>query len=421
MIAAGIAARLADRGMSLPAFFVPGRIEVLGKHTDYAGGRSLLCAVERGVLASVAPRSDSMVRITDLVRRETFEVLLTPGLEVTRGDWSNYVATVVRRVARNFPEASRGADIAFASDLPAASGMSSSSALMVAVFLALDAVNGLTKDPRYRTELGSPEALAGYLASVENGQSFGALRGDLGVGTFGGSEDHTAIMCCRAGFLSRYAFAPTRSEGVIPFPADKMLVVAFSGVAAEKTGRAQASYNELSLAVRKILDVWNDATGRHDRSLAAAIASEPEALERIRRLLADYNAPDFTSQRLNERFDQFVLESEVIVPRAADAFARGNLADFGELVSRSQAAAENLLRNQIPETIELVRSALRAGADAASAFGAGFGGSVWALVRASDAERFLLEWRGAYERALPEPATRAAFFVTRPGPGATSL
>lgn len=421
MIAAGIAARLADRGMSLPAFFVPGRIEVLGKHTDYAGGRSLLCAVERGVLASVAPRSDSMVRITDLVRRETFEVLLTPGLEVTRGDWSNYVATVVRRVARNFPEASRGADIAFASDLPAASGMSSSSALMVAVFLALDAVNGLTKDPRYRTELGSPEALAGYLASVENGQSFGALRGDLGVGTFGGSEDHTAIMCCRAGFLSRYAFAPTRSEGVIPFPTDRTLVVAYSGVAAEKTGRAQAWYNEASLAVRCILDLWNDATGRADRSLAVAIESEPEATEHIRRLLTHSTVPDFSAQRLRERFDHFVLESEELVPRASDAFARGDFADFGELVSASQEAAERLLGNQISETSELVRLARLAGADAASAFGAGFGGSVWVLVNASDADRFTRDLHAAYERTFPEAATRAAFFSTQPGPGATAL
>jgi galactokinase len=407
--------------MSLPAFFVPGRIEVLGKHTDYAGGRSLLCAAERGVLASVAPRSDSMVRITDLVRRETRELLLTPGLEVRRGDWSNYVATVMRRVARNFPEANRGADIAFASDLPPASGLSSSSALMIAVFLALDSVNGLTKDPRHRTELASPEALAGYLASVENGQSFGALRGELGVGTFGGSEDHTAIMCCRAGFLSRYAFAPTRSEGIIPFPTDRTLVVAFCGVAAEKTGGAQASYNAAALSIREILGIWNDASGRSDRSLAIAIESEPEAIEHIRRLLADSPGSGFTARRLRERFDHFVLESEEIVPRAADAFARGDFASFGELVHRSQLAAESLLGNQIPETSELVRLARRAGADAASAFGAGFGGSVWALVNALDAERFMRDWRAAYESTFSEPARRAVFFATRPGQAATSL
>ena len=44
------------------AFFVPGRLEVLGKHTDYAGGRSLLCTVERGICLVAAPRDDDRVR-----------------------------------------------------------------------------------------------------------------------------------------------------------------------------------------------------------------------------------------------------------------------------------------------------------------------------------------------------------------------
>jgi len=50
---------------SAPRWFVPGRIEVLGKHTDYAGGRSLLCAVERGFCVVARPRADNIVRIAD--------------------------------------------------------------------------------------------------------------------------------------------------------------------------------------------------------------------------------------------------------------------------------------------------------------------------------------------------------------------
>jgi galactokinase len=47
-------------------WFVPGRIEVLGKHTDYAGGRSLLCAVERGFCVTAAPRNDDVMRVVDV-------------------------------------------------------------------------------------------------------------------------------------------------------------------------------------------------------------------------------------------------------------------------------------------------------------------------------------------------------------------
>src|SRR5512143_399107 len=93
---------------ALRKFFVPGRIELLGKHTDYAGGRSLLCAVERGFCVAVRPRSDASVRVIDAVTG-------------TRND-SVYVSTVTARLARNFPTARRGADVAFASDLPVAAG-----------------------------------------------------------------------------------------------------------------------------------------------------------------------------------------------------------------------------------------------------------------------------------------------------------
>jgi galactokinase len=402
-------------------FFVPGRLEILGKHTDYAGGRSLLCAVERGFVAAASNRSDAIVRVIDVARGETRELALDPELEVRRADWSAYAAAAVRRIARNFPRARRGADIAIGSDLPPASGMSSSSALSTAIFLALDAVNELSEDPAYRAAIDSREALAGYLGTIENGQSFGPLAGDLGVGTFGGSEDHTAILCCRSGFVSRYSFAPVRAEGEIPFPAGHTFVVAYSGIAAEKGARAQALYNELSLAVRRIVALWNAATRRADRTLAEALESAPDAPARVRDFVRRSKPHDFSSEYLRDRLDQFITESNEIIPQAADAFARLDLVTLGALVDRSQRGAETLLRNQVPETVALAHQARDAGAAAASAFGGGFGGSVWALVGAAAAEAFVTRWRDAYSSAFPEAAIRAEFIVTQPGPGAMSL
>ena len=101
-------------------YFIPGRIEVLGKHTDYAGGRSILCAIERGITLSVSPRSDAVVLVRDLTNGIECTFPLDPDLDVPPGLWITYVATVVRRLARNFPDARAGADIAFSSDLPPA-------------------------------------------------------------------------------------------------------------------------------------------------------------------------------------------------------------------------------------------------------------------------------------------------------------
>ena len=369
--------------------------------------------MERGITASVTPRRDAVVRVTDLKRGESREVPLRTDIALRSGDWSAYVATVARRIAANFPDARRGADISISSDLPAASGMSSSTALTISIFLAIADVNELSKDARYVSAIRSNEALAAYLSSVEMGGAFGPLSGQAGVGMLGGSEDHTAMLCCRANTLSRYSFMPTRHEGDIPFPPAKTFVVAFCGIAAEKTGDAMAAYNSLSLAAGRILALWNTATSRHDASLGDVLAGDRDAEARIRRLITD--SPLMDEHRLRDRFDQFVLESTQIIPRACDALAAGDVAAFGDLVASSQLGAEHLLGNQIPETRALVRLARSLGADAASAFGAGFGGSVWAMVNAHDADAFIPEWRAAYARQFPDAARRAEVFTSRPG------
>ncbi len=403
------------------ALFVPGRIEVLGKHTDYAGGRSLLCAMERGFAVLALPRDDGHVRAIAVSTGEVREIAPDVDADSAPGEWSTYVRTVVRRVMRDFPGATRGVDIAFDSDLPAASGMSSSSALVVALFLSLAAANDLENDPEYQRVITSSEVLGNYLGAVENGRDFGAFAGGEGVGTLGGSQDQTAILCCQAGMLSAYSFCPVRAEGEIPFPADRVFVVAYSGVAAEKTANALLRYNEASLAVVEILRQWNAATRRHDASLADAAVSGTAAPFVIRDILRDSSSPDFTPQRLLDRFEQFVAESFDIIPRTIAAFKRGDLAAVGRAVDRSQHGVESLLGNQVPETITLVLLARAFGADASSAFGAGFGGSVWALIEAEAAEHFAGRWREAYSHDFPQHATNAQFIVTRPGPGAMRL
>src|SRR5207247_9968611 len=104
----------------------------------------------------------------------------------------------------------------------------------------------------------------------------------------------------------------------------------------------------------------------------------------------------FTPTELLGRFEQFLLESETIVPTAAQAVATADAAALGDIAARSQAGAERFLGNQIPETIGLVASARSLGAIAASAFGAGFGGSVGSVVETEPAELFRADSRAGY-------------------------
>ena len=137
---------------------------------------------------------------------------------------------------------------------------------------------------------------------------------------------------------------------------------------------------------------------------------------RIWRVLGGARDPLFERAFLLGRFEQFFEESTHLIPAATDALARGDVAALGPLADRSQELAERFLGNQTPETSALAREARRLGAVAASAFGAGFGGSVWALVGQSDAGPFRARWAASYGAAFPEAAPEARFFSTRPGP-----
>jgi len=408
-------------------YFVPGRIEVLGKHTDYAGGRTMVMAVEKGFCLLASPRGDSRVRIFAPAVCDQVEFPLESSLEPNLGHWSNYPMTVGRRLARNFGENLRGADIAFDSDLPAASGMSSSSALLTASYLILAAVNRLSERAEYRREIHSPEELAGYLGTIENGQSFGSLAGDKGVGTFGGSEDHTAILCSQPGVISQYSYCPVKFERLLPVPAGYVFAIGGSGVVAEKTGAVMEQYNRASRLATAVLRLWNHATSRSDGHLAAAVASMPRAAERMRDILQQSRDSEFCPDDLLARFGQFFEESEQIIPAAGNALMRGDIRAFGSQVARSQELTESLLRNQVPQTVYLSQLAVQLGASAASAFGAGFGGSVWALVKRPVSESFLGRWEAEYRQQFPatnESCNRAfstAFFLTEAGPAAFEL
>jgi galactokinase len=415
------AAPLLSAGGSLPAplaFFVPGRIEVLGKHTDYAGGRSMVAAVEQGFCTVVWPGKGRHVTVTDVARAESVEFDLEPTLSARSGHWSNYPMTVARRIARNFPQARRGADVFLASDLPSAAGMSSSSAMIVAMFLALAEVNYLWADAD-RERLASDRLhLAEYLGCVENGQSFGSLVGDRGVGTFGGSEDHTAILCGLANHVSQYAYCPVEFELAIPLPPGYTFAIGVSGVVAEKTGAALEKYNTASRLASVLAELWRRETGRVDPHVAGALNSSPDAPAHFRQIAANPATTQFSAAALTARLEHFMAESGEIIPAASRALQRADLAAFGRQVDRSQQLAETLLGNQVPETIFLAASARRHGAAAASAFGAGFGGSVWALVSAAEAQQFLTAWAETYREKFPQHVQSFAFFTTAAGPAA---
>jgi galactokinase len=382
------------------AWWVPGRLEVFGKHTDYAGGRTLVCTVPRGFIVLASPRGDGVLRVADAGRDERFS--LDPSDETVHTGWRHYVEVVARRFAHNFPGAVLGADITIASDLPRASGMSSSSALVVGIATALVRIGGLERRVEWRANLRSPIDAAGYFACLENGLSFGTLAGDTGVGTHGGSEDHAAIVTGVPRHLSAFGFVPMRHLHDVRVPVAWQFVLTPSGVASAKTGSAMERYNRLSQGARLLLALWNESGPAAD-SLGSALGASPENADRLRDLIRRSRNGGWPPDALERRLDHFIRE-DARVDDAVHAVRAGDADRVGTLADGSQSDAETLLGNQIPETTALARSARELGAFASCSFGAGFGGSVWSLVDAASADDFARRWHPHAFVATPSPA-----------------
>ena len=398
--------------------FSPGRVEIFGKHTDYAGGHSLLAAVPRGIALVARSRQDGVVRVGDIRDGQIVEIdPSTPAPPEYRG-LRRYVHVVARRLFLNFPGCSLGAEIAIASDLPRASGLSSSSALVVGVAAALIARARLTEREEWQRHLPTVQHLAWYLGCVENGLDYDGLPGTAGVGTHGGSEDHTAILACRLGHTSLYQFMPVTALRDVAMPAEWTFVIASSGVQADKAGSVMARYNRAADSARALHDLWNQHADEPAHSLSAALARTPDAVARFDRWISAASG-EFSPADLRKRLHHFVNEDRR-APLAAQAFADTDRATVGDLARDSQYEAEVLLGNQIPETIALAHLARETGAYAASSFGAGFGGSVWALTATHDAHAFAEEWIRAYQRRVPLVGM-VPWFVARPGPPATEI
>lgn len=398
-------------------WFVPGRIEVFGKHTDYAGGHSLVAAVPRGFAIAARPRPDGVVSVVDARWRDAVDIDPSDAGRVFKG-WTNYAAVVARRLAANFPGAPLGADIVIASDLPRAAGLSSSSALVVGLSLALVRRSGVDARPEWRAAIQTRHDLAGYLGAVENGLAFGPLADVHGVGTHGGSEDHNAILNARASHVSAYGYLPVRHVGDARIPDDWRFVILTSGVHADKAGRVRGQYNRASLATRALVDLWQAAQepAASGWTLAGVVA-DPDRLAALRNL-AGRGHGDFSGDELRMRLAHFVGE-DARVGAALEGFRAADMVQLSQLAAESQRDADRWLGNQVEETRKLAALASGAGAFAASSFGAGFGGAVWALARRADAADVLDRWRRAYVKAMP--GVEVEGFVTAPGPGAVDL
>ncbi len=372
----------------------PGRVNLIGEHTDYNGLPVFPIAIQHTISILSRPRSDGRVRLANCnVRFEPVEFELSDAIApYAPGHWGNYVKAAAQALYRDHG-VRRGFDGALRGEVPVASGLSSSSALLVASGLTLLAHSPADID---RVQLADEFA-----------------RAEVYVGTKSGGMDQAICLGAKAENACRIDFAPLRLAHV-PVPKGWAFVVASSLIAAEKSGSAKATYNRRTEECRAALDGVSTALG------ATRPAGYPALMNgrSVEQLLAV--ARDVLDETLLKRFRHVVTEADRLA-RAIDAMNKNDPARFGEMMVGSHESLRDDYEVSCPELDELVSLSLNVGAYGARLTGAGLGGCIVAFCpenRAPDLLAALAE--GYYAPRLGEPPPERDLFIARPSDGASS-
>ncbi|WP_116101617.1 galactokinase [Amycolatopsis thermalba] len=360
----------------------PGRVNLIGEHTDYNDGFVLPFALPHRLAAAASPRTDQVLTVSTLGsdgRIQEAEPVTIPDLRPGGVDgWAAYPAGVAWVLRDHGVE--RGADVVLAGDVPTGAGLSSSAALECAVALALLGLAG-EDDPG----LERRAEIARWAQRAEN---------DF-VGVPTGVLDQTASLCCADGHV---LFLDVRSGDMeqVPFDAAAAGLRILAIDTRVKHAHSESGYGERRkgteraadlLGVKALRDVGPD-------DLAGALARLPADLGPLVRHIVTEN--------------QRVLD---VVALLRD----GRIGDIGPLLTASHVSMRDDYRISCPELDLAVDVANASGALGARMTGGGFGGTADALVPESAVDTVEAAVMAAFDRAGYR-APRA--FVAVPSPGA---
>jgi len=374
-------------------------VNLIGEHTDYNDLPVLPMALRQEVRILLRPRTDSRVRLHNVAPE--FEPvdfdLREPQTAVPGGHWGNYVRAPAVELARRFG-VSAGFDGLVESDVPVASGLSSSSALVNAVGLALARLSAIEVDHL---------ELAQIMAEAERF-----------TGTRGGGMDQAISLAAVEGAAALIEFAPLRFTPV-PVPSHWRFIVADSGVRAEKSGHAQRAYNERRRSCEEAMEVVARAMAGTNPGGRIA-PSYPSLLDALGFEGAQAAGDSLLHGTLSARFRHVITEARRVRDAHA-ALVAGDPHRFGALMNASHESLRFDYEVSSPELDTLVEAARGAGALGARLTGAGFGGCIVALAAGPGVDAVVDALQNVRRRALADRGGGASVFVAYPSGGATCL
>ena len=438
-------------------FSVPGRVNLIGEHTDYNNCPVLPAAVNREILAVAVPHSEGVIRAADLNPEygkiefsfNGYTEKAEPRKDIPpfeTGNWGNYIKAAVNELLYTEFSLKKGYSIVFVSTIPHAAGMSSSSALVVLSALVFMEINGIpvrTKKDRL------------ILAEI-------CRKAEWYTGTMGGGMDQAAILLGEKSCASKIDFDPLDVKEV-PFPDGYTVVVTHSTVEAPKTRRAMDLYNGRSIECRIAAAIAGEAfrkqygvtgivfigdmnpvkTGltkeQTDLIVSGLFHTNYYSLEEAAELMGktasyvkekycirkdgtDFPIPE-EGFKLFQRFHHVWSEWNR-VERSVELLLAVDMEGFGQLMEESHRSCRFMHEISCAELDKLTDLAQEAGALGSRLTGAGFGGCAVNLVKTHDVSGFIRQIKKTYYLdylGIPEEESVKYIFPVHPVQGAGVL
>jgi galactokinase len=367
-------------------FRAPGRVNLIGEHTDYNDGFVLPAALDRATTVTMTPRADRIVTVTTALGGKSFQFDLDEAAPQPKRDWTDYVrgvAVVLEAAGHRLG----GADLAIASNVPLGAGLSSSAALEVSVAAALTARAGIS--------IPLPD-LAKLCQKAENtfvGMNCGIM--DQFISCVG-IEHHAVMIDCRS-----LDYRP------LPVAEDARIVICNSMVHHELAAAGQ--YNLRRTECERgvaLLQPLLKAKGKDIVALRDVTMAELEAHKAA--------LPELTYRRCRH-----VVSEDARVLAAADALQAGDSVTFGKLMLASHVSMRDDYEITCPELDTLVDIAMSLpGCYGSRMTGGGFGGCTVSLVAVEAVDGFA---KALAERYVAATGKTPEIFVCAPGPGVAEV
>ncbi len=366
-------------------FFAPGRVNLIGEHTDYNGGNVFPCAIDKGTYGLVSKRADRTFRMysENFADLGVMEFTLDELVNDKKHDWANYPKGVIKMFVEEGFKIDSGFDFLVSGNIPNGAGLSSSASIEMLTGIVLKDLFHLSIDPIAMALLG--KKVENLFIGVNSG-----IMDQFAVAM--GKKDHAILLDCNT---LKYDYVPVVLK-------DEVIVIANTN---KRRGLADSKYNE--------------RRAECDEALAELQTKLPiKALGELSIEEFEANKDLIKSPIRQKRAKHAVYENQRTL-KAQKELSAGNLAEFGKLMNQSHIS----LRDDYEVTgVELDTLAALAweqpGVIGSRMTGAGFGGCTVSIVKKDKVDDFIKNVGEAYKNKI---GYAADFYIAAVSEGARKL